>query len=375
MGASSSIYKEEHLIGKGSFSSIYKSSFKNNNNEENNNNSEIEIAIKKIQINCFDGLNKLISTQNLLTTWKHLTQNSHSNIIQLISAYHDRKYCYFIMPYMIVNLSSLLIISRKLDEKVISSIILQIGSALNHMHSNLIIHTQVTLENIGIDRSGHVYLMNFRQSVLSDKNALPVIKGFSSRNILYLAPEALTTSHYYSSISDMWSLGVIAFELYFGFKPFPRGCPNPYIEYSKINFEAMWAGLYNMIMFNPNVIDPFDHHFDDTPNIQEPPCELIINMSRSRPSPEFISLLKGLLHCNPCKRLRTLLKYSQFETHVAFTRYGFNSTNAPNIPEELIIFLDLYSIDLNIPKDESPLPAYPLTDEMKVIISSISFPG
>lgn len=76
-------------------------------------------------------------------------------------------------------------------------------------------------DNILLDERGHAHLTDFNIAVhFSERRMLTGVAG----SMAYMAPEILTKRGYTYSI-DWWSLGVVAYELIFGRRPF-RGKTN-----------------------------------------------------------------------------------------------------------------------------------------------------
>ena len=76
-------------------------------------------------------------------------------------------------------------------------------------------------DNILLDERGHAHLTDFNIAVhYSDRRLLTGVAG----SMAYMAPEILTKRGYTYTI-DWWSLGVCAYELLFGRRPF-RGKTN-----------------------------------------------------------------------------------------------------------------------------------------------------
>ena len=82
-------------------------------------------------------------------------------------------------------------------------------------------------DNILLDERGHAHLTDFNIAVhFSERRMLTGVAG----SMAYMAPEILTKRGYTYSI-DWWSLGVCAYELIFGRRPF-RGKTNADLTYS-----------------------------------------------------------------------------------------------------------------------------------------------
>jgi len=76
-------------------------------------------------------------------------------------------------------------------------------------------------DNILLDEKGHAHLTDFNIAVhFTEKRPLTSVAG----SMAYMAPEVLAKRGYFSTV-DWWSLGVVAFELLFGKRPY-RGKTN-----------------------------------------------------------------------------------------------------------------------------------------------------
>jgi serine/threonine protein kinase len=116
---------------------------------------------------------------------------------------------------------------KKIEAEVARKIIYGVAEALNAVHSGPvgrgdvagIVHGDLSPENILVDSSWRVKILDFGISVPRGR-----VKQRDKQpgKWLYLAPEILT-GNAPSPSSDLFSLGLIAFELLFGFHPFDDG--------------------------------------------------------------------------------------------------------------------------------------------------------
>lgn len=132
-----------------------------------------------------------------------------------------------------------------LPEDTVRFYVAEIASALSFLHQHRIMHRFCSLpsatnqrtntlrfrdlkpDNILLDERGHAHLTDFNIAVhFSERRMLTGVAG----SMAYMAPEILTKRGYTYSI-DWWSLGVCAYELIFGRRPF-RGKTNSDLTYS-----------------------------------------------------------------------------------------------------------------------------------------------
>ena len=200
------------LIGSGSESEVYKARIKKNNRE---------VALKMISLN-ENGLS-CINEINISRKLKH------KNVINYYLANEIKKnesYC-IIMDYAkhgnLRQFQKNLIAKDYLSESILCFLTYQILNGLKYIHMNKIAHMDLKPENIIIDDFLNVKIIDFSISIdykkiLSDKIKLP-LRGTS----FYMAPEVLRNDIIQVTDLnkvDLFSLGVILYNLAFGNFPF-----------------------------------------------------------------------------------------------------------------------------------------------------------
>ncbi|CAO3622362.1 unnamed protein product [Cunninghamella blakesleeana] len=143
----------------------------------------------------------------------------HPNIVGLKDLVVAGPYFYIMMDY--VNGGQLLhyIVKRqRLTEKRARSFARQITSALDYMHRNSIVHRDLKIENILIDKSGRkIKIIDFGLSNLfCPERQLTTYCG----SLYFAAPELLRATPYKGPEVDVWSLGVVIYVMVTGSVPF-----------------------------------------------------------------------------------------------------------------------------------------------------------
>jgi len=141
---------------------------------------------------------------------------NHENIVKVHAHFENEKYFYLIMEY--VNGGSLFTIIKKtqgIDEKKAFRYFIQACSAVNFLHQNDLIHRDLKPENILINDKGIVKLCDFGWCVDVKLGNRVTFCGTYE----YMAPEVVKEIPYDFGI-DVWSLGILLYELTHGYSPF-----------------------------------------------------------------------------------------------------------------------------------------------------------
>jgi len=96
----------------------------------------------------------------------------------------------------------------------------QIANGLQEAHEHDIIHRDIKSANIMITPKGQIKIMDFGLAKLAKKESHQKKMGETPGTIVYMSPEQ-TRGEDVDKRSDIWSLGVVLYELISGYLPFP----------------------------------------------------------------------------------------------------------------------------------------------------------
>lgn len=121
-------------------------------------------------------------------------------IVKLKFAFQDDKYLYFIIDYVEGgDLFNIIRVQGTLAEDVVRTYAAELVITLQYLHDQNVIYRDLKLENIMIDRTGHIKLVDLGSACL-DLGANSVW-GTTD----YLAPEAFLQSKV-NKLNDWWAL-------------------------------------------------------------------------------------------------------------------------------------------------------------------------
>ena len=127
-----------------------------------------------------------------------------------------------------------LIIERSLGLDDSLSIMIQVAEGLSAAHEKGIIHRDIKPANIMISESMHAKIMDFGLAKLSDRTGL-TRTGTAVGTTSYMSPEQIRGDET-DARSDIWSLGVVLYELMTGKQPF-EGEYDAAVFYSILNLK------------------------------------------------------------------------------------------------------------------------------------------
>lgn len=203
----SEFYKIKYKIGKGCFGKVYLAtqiltgcdvalkviSKTNMKNKDSRRKIEKEVAILK------------------------LVNQDHS-IIKLFEVFEDESSVYLVFEYLPNGDLVQFFKKRPLfDEEELSPFYYKILKGIRHLHKNQILHRDIKLDNILLDRNLQPKVCDFGISSIVEKNKRIYDTGGTPA---YLAPEVIKAEGFVCEKSDVWSLGVLLYLLNYGIVPF-----------------------------------------------------------------------------------------------------------------------------------------------------------
>jgi serine/threonine protein kinase len=144
----------------------------------------------------------------------------HPNVVKYKHHFMKDNKLYLVMEHAGIDLHTYLSQLKTLKKKQLRDIFRQIVQAVSHLHSKSISHGDIKLENIMINpKTFRICLADFGHSeVLQPSQRLFTMRGTPC----YVAPEMVLHEGkgYDGFSSDMYSLGVVFYALWFGSFPF-----------------------------------------------------------------------------------------------------------------------------------------------------------
>ncbi len=156
-------------------------------------------------------------TARFLKEAKIIAMTNHPNIVKLYGQGEWEKGLYIAMEFIQGISLRQFIQNHSLSQKRALEIILQVAYALCHLHAHGVIHRDLKPENILITENGDVKVIDFGIAQLQDQLSLE--KKAPKRTIgtpAYMSPEQKEDSSLVTFSSDIYSLGIIAYELLIG---------------------------------------------------------------------------------------------------------------------------------------------------------------
>ena len=201
-------FESQKMLGEGGFGKVYLCK-----NKKNGKQYAIKLIKKSIIIE--QNMQAQINREVLI-----MYKLQHNNIISIYNHFEDDDHIYLIQEYlkgqelykMMLNAPG-----KKLKPEQVAQIIHQLCFALKEIHSNNIIHRDIKAENIYICDDGTLKILDFGWSnYIEEKNKKRMTYAGT---VLYQAPEMIESKIHDHTI-DIWSVGVLMFELLTGRDPF-----------------------------------------------------------------------------------------------------------------------------------------------------------
>ncbi|KAF9098015.1 hypothetical protein BGX23_007342, partial [Mortierella sp. AD031] len=179
---------------------------------------------------------KMEAVRNILRERQILESVDHAFVVNMRFAFQDDEYMYMCMDLMMGGDLRFHMNRRAFGEDVVRFWIAEISSAVNHLHSQGIVHRDIKPDNVLLDEKGHAHLTDFNISCKLTPEK-PVLTS-QSGTVAYMAPEVFKGAGYGTSV-DWWAVGIVFYECIYNKRPFQtenipelrRAISNQTIEY------------------------------------------------------------------------------------------------------------------------------------------------
>ncbi len=196
-------YRLEALIGRGAMAEVYRATDLA---------EDRTVAIKVPYVESESDLGRIRREAELSMTLRH------PSIVEVYDVIELEGKIYIVMEYVEGVKLSEIIQEGKIPVDKALDIAIQICHALNHAHRSGVIHRDIKPDNIMLDSDGKVKVMDFgiaeRRDLLNS-----ALTGEIAGTVLYISPEQALGDEL-DGRSDLYSLGVVLYEMLVGQPPF-----------------------------------------------------------------------------------------------------------------------------------------------------------
>ncbi len=173
---------------------------------------------------------------------------SHPNIVNVYDVGHDGLVNYIVMEYIDgVTLKEVIKRRAPFSNDETLGVAIQIASALAHAHNHNIVHRDIKPQNILVTANGVIKVADFGIAKAVGSKTITVANN-TMGSVHYFSPEQ-AKGGYVSFKSDIYSLGLVMFEMATGKLPFDGDTP------VSIAIKQINEFLPDMKEINPNVSD------------------------------------------------------------------------------------------------------------------------
>jgi serine/threonine-protein kinase len=150
---------------------------------------------------------------------KVIARLEHRHIVPIHAFGVDEGVPWMAMRLLTGGTLSTLLARGPVERSRVVAILRECAEALDHAHGQGILHRDVKPQNILLDQDGHVYLVDFGIAKLVEDSVVLTRTGVVAGTPHYMSPEQAQAENV-DHRGDIYSLGIIAYELLTGRVPF-----------------------------------------------------------------------------------------------------------------------------------------------------------
>jgi tRNA A-37 threonylcarbamoyl transferase component Bud32 len=155
---------------------------------------------------------------------------SHPNIVQIHDYGREGELCFLVMEHVSGTSLRRILSTQRLSPETALRYVPQICDALEYAHANGVIHRDIKPENILIDERGNLKIADFGLAKMADPGRSDAAHATATGQVMgtphYMAPEQIENMAGVDHRADIYSLGVVFYEMLTGELPLGK-FPNP----------------------------------------------------------------------------------------------------------------------------------------------------
>lgn len=204
----------------------------------------------------------------------------HPNIVHLEQVIQNDKYIGIVLEYASGGeLFDHILENRYLKEPLASRLFAQLISGVHYLHSKGIVHRDLKLENLLLDKNKNVVITDFGFANSFRKGGNQLMST-SCGSPCYAAPELVVSDKMYDGRKvDVWSCGVILFAMLAGYLPFDDDPDNPDCE----NITKLYQYITTSPLKFPEYMPPVPRDLVRQILVANPERRVSLNAIRSHP--------------------------------------------------------------------------------------------
>jgi len=202
-------YELRQIIGKGGMANVY---------QAHDPTFHRDVAIKVFKREDEETLRRFIREARLMASLRHShlveVYDTNECVIDGITRY------YIVMPLLSGGTLRMRIRRSPLDLADVCQYLRDIASALDYVHSQGIIHRDIKGSNVLLNDEGRCYLTDFGIARVTSEATQLTSTGNVLGTVDYVAPELFEVGRKADARTDLYSLGVLLYEMVTGRLPF-----------------------------------------------------------------------------------------------------------------------------------------------------------
>ena len=235
-------YSFQSELGKGGMATVYLA---------HDNKFDTNVAVKVLS-------KEFINNENIrkrfISEARNMFKMSHPNIIKVSDLIEQGDIVAFVMEYIDgETLKEYIDRKGKLSDEEIKNLFSQMLDAVEYVHEQNLVHRDIKPSNFMLDKKGKIKLMDFGIAKTTDTSSAEHTQtgtGVQMGTPIYMSPEQIKSTKDVTLQSDIYSLGVVLWQMVMDKKPYDSKTTSTFELQTKIVNEELPStqSIFNVII-------------------------------------------------------------------------------------------------------------------------------